>query len=322
MIRVRASSRLHFGLLSLPAADQPRPARSFGGVGLMVQKPGVCLTVRPAPVWSAEGPLAERALGFARRFAASVPAERVQPQQITVEPSAPEHAGLGTGTQLGLAVGRALAQAWSLGELDAIELARRVGRGERSALGIHGFAQGGLLIDGGKGPSTEVAPLIARLAFPEAWRLVLTVPAWAEGLHGAGERQAFRRLQEKGFAPGATDTLCRLVLLSLLPALVERDLPAFGEALYEFNARVGEAFAPVQGGTYAHPRLAELVAFVRGLGVAGVGQSSWGSTLFAVAGDEEQAIALARRIRERYGLTEEEVFVSAASNHWAMIETS
>src|SRR6185437_1004041 len=90
------------------------------------------------------------------------------------------------------------------------------------------------------------------------------------------EVEAFSRLTAAPSDPARTDVLCRLVLLGLLPALVERDADAFGEAVYEFNARVGEAFAPVQGGVYASARIAELVAFVRGQGVRGVGQSSWG----------------------------------------------
>src|SRR5262245_51106612 len=142
MILVHAPSRLHFGLLSLPGpAHWPNqlgeavvPARWFGGVGLMVEVPGVRLTAAPAPDWSATGPLAERALVYARRFAQTVPAAQVRPQRLEVERSAPEHAGLGTGTQLGLAVARALAAAWKLDGLDAAELARRIGRGARSAL--------------------------------------------------------------------------------------------------------------------------------------------------------------------------------------------
>ncbi len=315
MIRVQAPSRLHFGLLSLPGHGQA--LRQFGGVGLMVQAPGARLTVQPAATWSAEGPLAERALKFAQRFAATLSESR--PQHIIVEQSAPDHAGLGTGTQLGLAVARALAAAFGRADMDTVELARRVGRGERSALGIHGFAHGGFLVDGGKGPATTVAPLLVRMDFPEDWRIVLTLPAWAQGLHGSEERAAFRRLQEQGFPSTTTDALCRLALLGMLPALSERDLPAFGAALYEFNACVGDAFAPAQGGTYAHPRLAEVVAFVRQQGVAGVGQSSWGPAIFAVVGDSDHAANLTARLRRQFALSTAEVLVTSAAHHGALL---
>jgi beta-ribofuranosylaminobenzene 5'-phosphate synthase len=311
MIRVAAPSRLHFGLLSLGGAG----ARRFGGVGLMVQAPGVRVSVQPAPDWSAAGPLAERALVFAQRLAAT---SRVEPHHIHIEQCAPEHAGLGTGTQLAMAVGQALATSAHL-ELDAVELGRRVGRGQRSALGIHGFAQGGLLVDGGQAAGTSVAPLLARHDFPESWQVLLILPGWAQGLHGTAERQAFQQLLDTGVASATTAALCRLALLGMLPALVERDLTAFGEALHEFNARVGEAFAPVQGGIYAHPRLAEVVAFLRAQSVPGVGQSSWGPAIFAVVA-EDVALDLARQVRERFALGEREVLVTSACNRGGRID--
>src|SRR5262249_14312178 len=137
---------------------------------------------------------------------------------------------------------------------------------------------------------------------------------------GAGEQEAFAGLAGRSGVPDATDVLCRLVLLGLLPAVVERDLEAFGEALYEFNRRVGESFAPVQGGPYAGPRVAELVAFVRGQGVRGVGQSSWGPAVFAVVGGEDRAADLAGRIRGRFGLDRGGVVVTQACNHGAVVE--
>jgi beta-RFAP synthase len=327
MIRVRAPSRLHFGLLSLPPEPLPVaaapsgpavPVRHFGGVGLMVRAPGIQLSARPAPSWSAEGPLAERALAFAERFRQSLIAEALPspgPHRLVVEHATPEHGGLGTGTQLGLAVASALAAACGLDCENPMALARRVGRGARSALGIHGFGQGGLLVEAGKTHHDAVAPLVARLAFPETWRVVLVFPRETPGLHGLGERQAFERLTTV-----ATDALCRLVLLGLLPTAAEGDLAAFGEALYEFNRQVGEAFRPVQGGTYAHPRSAEIVAFARSLGVRGVGQSSWGPALFAVTADADHGANLATRLRQRFALGPDEVLVTAADNEGARVE--
>jgi beta-RFAP synthase len=328
MIRVRTGSRLHFGLFAPPPGDGPAapwpnslgeavlPARHFGGVGLMVQAPGLELAAAPAANWSAEGPLAERALAFAHQFARSLPV--AFPHRLVVVRCAPEHAGLGTGTQLGLAVARALAEGHGL-DLSAAELAQRVGRGRRSALGVHGFAQGGFLVEAGKRAGEAVAPLAARRDFPEAWRVVLVLPPWGQGLHGPAEGRALEGLHERAWPLAQTDALCRLALLGMLPALAEGDLRGFGEALYDFNRRVGEAFRPVQGGTYTHPRAAEVVAFVRQQGVAGVGQSSWGPALFAVVGDAERAADLRRRLCERFGLADTEVLLTEACNRGAEI---
>ena len=331
MQSVWAPSRLHFGLLSLAGdgeawpdrrGEQVLPARRFGGVGLMIERPGVRVTASPAAAWSAGGPLAERALSFALRFAESVrrdrPEEEPAPRRLTVEEAPPEHVGLGVGTQLGLAVARALAEAWGL-VLDAPALARRVGRGLRSALGVHGFAHGGFLVESGKrGDDDGLAPLAARALFPPQWRLVLATPSAALGLHGCEERQAFARLTSGRLRDparlGRTDALCRLVLLGMLPALAEADLEAFGESLHDFNARVGETFAVLQGGVYADPRTAECVEYLRGAGVRGVGQSSWGPTVFAVVGDEDRAADLRRRLAERFGLGPAEAWTTAGCN--------
>lgn len=313
MIRVAAPSRLHFGLLGLGEGEPP--ARRFGSVGLMVAAPGLRLTAASAAAWSAEGPLADRALAFARRFAQTVP---LSPHHLVVEHAPPEHVGLGTGTQLGLATARALAAAAGV-ELEAVELARRVGRGWRSAVGVHGFARGGFLVDAGQGEREAVAPLVARMDFPEAWRIVLAIPPGDQGLHGREESEAFRQLAGRRPNSARSESLCRLVLLGMLPALAERDLLAFGEAVHDFNARVGEAFARVQGGTYASPRVAELVAFVRQQGVAGTGQSSWGPTVFAVVEDGERAGDLARRLRQRFELEASAVIVTGACNRGATI---
>lgn len=289
MTRVTAPSRLHFGLLGLPGgADHwpgldgrpGLPVRHFGGVGLMVDRPGLAIRVAPADEWQAHGPLAERALAFARRVVGTLPPPERRPFAVTVEHAPAEHTGLGVGTQLGLAVARGIAvqsghRGWS-----AVELANRAGRGERSAIGVHGFDRGGLIVEAGKLPGEEVSPLVCRMALPSDWAVLLFTPDVGGPWHGPAERQAFARLA--GPTLRETEALCRLVLTGLLPALAAADLTAFGEAVYELNARAGDAFAAAQGGRYAGPAVAALVARLRGLGVRGVGQSSWGPTVFGV----------------------------------------
>jgi beta-RFAP synthase len=294
MSRVETGSRLHFGLFNLGSGP-----RRFGGVGLMVEEPAVVVSVQPAREWSASGPLAERALAFAQRLSS-------EPMALVVEKAGPAHAGLGCGTQLALAVGRAVCP-----KLTPLELASRLGRGQRSAVGIHGFAQGGFLVEAGK-QGDEISPLLERVDFPPEWRILLAIPSWAEGLHGHAERRAFEEISPST----PSDYLQRLAMQVMLPAVAGRDLDTFGEALFEFNRRVGEAFAAVQGGPYASQRLAELVDFIRGHGVRGVGQSSWGPAIFAVA-TQDRAESLCASIRRRFNLPEAEAFITSARNRGA-----
>lgn len=314
MMSVRAPSRLHLGLFHLPPGDQPLSdgalaERAFGGVGIMVRDPGVEVEVVSAPAWSAEGPHAERALGFARRLERAGHT-RGRAFRLVIRACPAQHVGLGTGTQLALTVAHAVLR--QLGEsFDPVALAPTLGRGQRSGLGIHGHVHGGFLIEGGKAGQSEVAPLLVHRPLPEAWRVLLVCPHALEGAHGPAERDAFRRLGN--IERPQTDALCRLALLGMLPALVENHLDAFGEAVFEFNARVGEMFAPWQGGTYAHPLIAALVAFLRSQGLRGVGQSSWGPTTFAFGHEPEIAKARAA-VQHRFQLADTEVIATTFAN--------
>jgi beta-RFAP synthase len=296
MIRVVAPSRLHFGLFRVPVAGRSQiGSRIFGGVGLMVEQPGVVVTVRPADAWQFEGPLASRAQAFAARYMMTLPEERRRPFQVLIERCPAEHTGLGVGTQLGLAVARALSVAvWGSTPTLSVALAARIGRGERSAIGVYGFDSGGLVVEGGKQPGEAVSPLIDHTALPDAWRVVLFTPHAAEQWHGERERAAFAAA-----SVGDPELLLRLAESVIVPAARAGDIDTFGEAVYEFNRKAGEPFVAAQGGVYASAEADRLIAQVREFGIRGVGQSSWGPTVFAVVGDGDTASALVRNFRGR-----------------------
>jgi len=330
MIRVRTASRLHFGLFSLPAGDPSHAAwpnseglplvaaRSFGGVGLMIERPGLVICAKPAATWSAEGLLADRSLAHARQAATAM--HWPGSLRLVVQETAREHVGLGVGTQLALAAARLVAKAAGRDDVSAAELACLVGRGHRSSLGVHGFAQGGFLVEGGKRPPQTLAPLVSRVAFPADWRILLVIPRDLHGAHGSREAEAFYALSRHAPDLHRTEALCRLVLLGMLPALVEGNLDTFGEALYDFNRRVGEMFRPWQGDIYAHARTAELVRLLRSkCGVRGVGQSSWGPTLFAVT-RAEHADELADELVRHHGCHADEILVTTAANAGAIAD--
>ncbi len=256
-----------------------------------------CSRLAPDDRLSARGPDAERALAYAERFLGfhGRPAEG----RLTVHRSIPAHSGLGSGTQLGLAVARALAELHGLSP-DAPALARAVGRGRRSAIGTWTFALGGFIVEGGRRPGAEeIAPLLARIAVPEPWRCVVAVPAGAPGLSGEAEAAAFEQLPP----PPERDVerVAHLVLMQLLPALVEADLESFGAALTEVQRVTGGWFASQQGGVFAPGPSATLVRRLAEWGAAGVGQSSWGPAVYGLVGSEVEGRALADRAMDLVG---------------------
>jgi beta-ribofuranosylaminobenzene 5'-phosphate synthase len=295
MTRIVAPSRLHFGLFRVPVCGEPSEGeRAFGGVGLMIERPGVVVTVKPAETWQFEGPLASRAQAFAMRYIQSLPQENRRPFQVLVERCPKEHTGLGVGTQLGLAVAKALAEGSGVSNSTSVALAAQIGRGERSAIGVHGFDWGGLVVEKGKLSGEEVSPLVEKVGFPASWRVVLFTVPTANEWHGSHERQAFEAVGE-----GNAKALLRMTDRAILPAAKQADLKAFGDAIHEFNRVAGEPFARIQGGAYTSPAIADLIAELRSSGIRGVGQSSWGPTVFAIVEDSDIALSLALRLRSR-----------------------
>jgi beta-RFAP synthase len=316
MLRLRTPSRLHFGLLA-PFAES---GRRYGGVGLMIDHPGIELELEPAPAWSVEGPLAPRATLVLQQLLSAWPDAARRPHRILIRRAAPEHMGLGTGTQLALSLARALAECLDRTPRTASCLASLVGRGTRSALGIHGFEQGGFLVEGGNHADGQVSPLVARLPFPREWPIVLVLPPGQPGLHGEAECRAFARRPETAVDPAGQ--LSRIAVLELLPALVDRDFAEFSQALFEFNCLAGEAFRDVQGGVYASDQIAEIIHAIRGLGVAGAGQSSWGPGIFAVTRDADQARWLEERILQRFSFENPALLTGLADNRGAILDPS
>jgi len=211
----------------------------------------------------------------------------------------PAHAGLGSGTQLGLAVARALAELNGL-PTDVALLARAVGRGLRSGVGTWTFALGGFVLEGGRRDGDDgVAPLLAHFPIPAAWRCVIAVPRGARGLSGEEEAAAFARLPPP--PRGEVERVAHLVMMQLLPALAVADLAGFGSAIGEVQRITGGWFAVAQGGPYAPGAGARLVEQLRRWGAVGVGQSSWGPTVYGMTQDPALAADLAARARSALG---------------------
>ncbi|HBY92511.1 MAG TPA: hypothetical protein DEP84_00875, partial [Chloroflexi bacterium] len=243
---------------------------------------------------------------------------------IQIEAVIPSHAGLGSGTQLSLATGAVLAQLAGC-PMAAEALAVLGGRGGRSGIGTRTFSAGGFILEGGRRPdAATLAPLIGRYDFPQGWLWIVAIPQVEPGLHGMAEVQAFDRLGPEGtpMARSAVGRIAELVLMQLIPALLERDFPAFGAALSEIQILNGAAYAPTQRGCYAHPIGARLAERWQDAGGTGIGQSSWGPTVYTLAPDRtaaERLAAIARQMLVEAAIPGS-VLITAADNQGAQRE--
>lgn len=307
-ILVSAPSRLHFGLLSFGNPE----LRQFGGVGVMIDQPGLRLKVARAKSLEVVGPLQDRLSEAALRWLKS--SKGIEELRCKIElTSIPRlHAGLGVGTQLALAVATGLNAYHGRPSPTVEDLAKSVGRGLRSAVGTYGFSEGGLIAEQGKRPHETVSPLIERVPLPSEWRFVLVSPTKLVGLHGAKEQTAFDELPP--VAGEVTAQLTGIMVDRILPAAKSASFLDFSDAVYDFGFLAGSCFEPMQGGAYNGPVLSALVTQIRSLGVRGVGQSSWGPTIYAICENESQANSLAEELHSQAEANEYEIIIASADN--------
>jgi beta-ribofuranosylaminobenzene 5'-phosphate synthase len=311
-VHLCAPCRLHFGMFSFGRSDRAE----FGGVGVMVEPPNVAVDITLASKFQASGSHAERVRRFVNDLTKRWELESL-PECIIEVKSPPDHSGLGVGTQLGLTVAAGLRRFLQLPEVTVEQLAASVGRARRSAVGTYGFEYGGLIVDAGKHHGAPFGQLFKRLELPAEWRFVLVQDLNARGLAGTHEAEAFAALPP--VPEEITRKLWQIVTDGMIPAVESARCADFGEALYEFGRFAGECFAPVQGGPFASPRIEHRVNAIRKLGVAGVGQSSWGPTVYAVVPTETDAGRLVKHLREDIATRDCDFTIAAPNNTGATI---
>ncbi len=311
-VTIKTPARLHLGLIEMNGDL----GRMFGGLGVAIDHPNVVLEAQTAPTLKITGEKAELTKEIADRFYKKykVPAKA----HIHVAEAISCHTGLGSGTQLAIAVAVALAKIGGV-KASVPELAVAAGRARRTSVGTSIFQYGGFVVDGGKNMKTQACPpLIYRQPFPVEWRFIVAVPNQPKGLCNSEETKAFDKLNV--MSPGDVGQMCRLTMYKLLPALAERDIEEFGDALTKIQVITGNHFAQAQGGTYASKACADCIEFLKQIGAHGVGQSSWGPALYAVVEKEQAKARLAKVKAHLSSGVGGEAFIAKANNHGATIK--
>lgn len=314
---VQAPARLHLGFLD-PAGSLGRP---FGSLGLTIDGADTVVELDEGHADSFEAfPGGAAALDRARSHVDALRRAtgcRV-PVALRLHGAPPAHAGLGSGTQLALAVGRAFCVAFGQ-EMTNVQLAGLLGRGARSGVGIAGFDRGGLLLDGGPRADGSPAALLARIALPPAWRILLVLDARAHGLSGAAEKEALAALAPLPRAVAAE--ICHQVLLRILPGAAGAEFVPFATGVNRMQELLGRHFAPAQDGRpFSSEAVGRLLQWIGAHAAAGIGQSSWGPAGFAFLPSEAEARSVLAAARDAGaadpGLA---ILVVRARNHGALV---
>lgn len=301
-VSVIAPARLHMGFLDLSGAL----GRNFGSIGVALNEISTQLVLSKSENKTISSSRVEKALTtFCQAF-------QVSPNvQIDVLQEIPPHIGLGSGTQMALAIGSGLNALYDL-NLSVREIAAVMDRGLRSGIGIGIFEQGGFVVDGGRGENTITPPLLAHFDVPKEWRFILVFDTRGQGLHGQQEIEAFKTLPK--FSRQEAEKLSYLLLMQALPAIAEQDLIRFGEVITQLQKRVGEHFSPAQGGTFTSENVANAMNFFAEKGAVAIGQTSWGPTGFCMVKNSEIANLLACQARELFAKTPLQFHVVSARN--------
>lgn len=283
-VKIITPSRLHFSLLDLNGAL----GRIDGGFGLAIAEPNFQIVAeRATGIHLSPSIYRDRAAAVLKRLQEIHPFPGIK---LTFESEIPMHCGFGSGTQLSLSVAQAVNLLYELG-LDVQELAKVVGRGGTSGIGIAAFQTGGFIVDGGHRfpeqkssflPSSALGdisppPVLLRYSFPEV-PLLIVMPNCSR-IYGDTEIELFQTLCPQ--PEWVAQKLSHILLMQVLPALIEGDMPSFGKALNQiqtFGWKKVEIDA--QGA-----ELQLTLDFLRESGAFGAGISSWGSAICVVGED-------------------------------------
>ncbi|NDV19439.1 GHMP kinase [Pseudodesulfovibrio sp. JC047] len=298
-ITVTAHARLHFGFTNLT----PELGTVYGSVGVGLKEPFTRITATSAADFSVHGPRSEQVAEYATRLAKQYGI--AWNAHLMIEDTIDRHSGLGSGTQTALATAAALLHLHGM-DCDIRTAAGALDRGLRSGVGIATFESGGFILDGGHQrldrPEVIVpSNVLVHHDFPEDWHFVLFLPAVKPGLSGKNEGTVFHEL---GDTRAISDAICRTVLLNMLPALINKDIEAFGTALTEVDTWTGHFFNKAQGGTYREALAHDAVENLLSAGAYGVGQSSWGPCLYGLVDSrtEQSVVRAGKEFLTAHGL--------------------
>jgi beta-ribofuranosylaminobenzene 5'-phosphate synthase len=325
-VLVKTPSRLHFSLIDMNGSLN----RINGSIGLALNSPSYELEVNPSKELEVHGGQTElfekAAMIFYNHF------NLKEKATIQILKTIPRHVGLGSTTQAHLGIGTALSKLHNI-KLSTRQMAEIMGRGGTSGIGTAVFHTGGFILDGGHSLKTikrenifapssisklPPPPVLMRYEFPTNWKFVVAIPNIQEGLHGQKEVRIFE--ERCPVPPQEVGEICRLILMKILPAILEEDIEEFGSGI---SALEGLGFAKLTS-DLIHSATKACIKFMKNNGAYGVGQSSFGPTIYGIVEGAAEARKLATMIRSYLEdkFNGGEIFYSEANNKGHELEIS
>ncbi|MBD3215665.1 MAG: hypothetical protein GF311_23845 [Candidatus Lokiarchaeota archaeon] len=298
-IRVTTPCRIHLSLID----ENGYTGRVDGGIGLMLDKPNV--------VFEASNSAKEFKIEAHRYYRESIEVINEKASKVfkTLDISNknfhfylrqyyPSHVGLGSKTQLSLAIASAIAKLKDL-DISHETLTNIVGRGGTSGIGWRGFKSGGFILDGGHdfgigkeketflpssaSSSADPALTIFRYNIPEHWRFVLVIPNVRKGAYGDEEVSIFQK--HTPIPREEVNEVSHQILMKIIPGVLKRDLSIFGEGLRRIQS-IG--FKKIEI-SLQDKIVKDLLNFMGKFGVKAYGMSSFGPSVVGITESDSGA---------------------------------
>ncbi|MHA1913496.1 MAG: beta-ribofuranosylaminobenzene 5'-phosphate synthase [Promethearchaeota archaeon] len=330
-LRITTPCRIHLSLID----ENGYTGRVDGGIGLMLDRPNV--------IFEASNSADEFKIEAHNYYRESIEvineiASRVfktfnisnKNFHFKLKRYFPSHVGLGSKTQLSLAIINAIARLKDINHLTSEQLTQIVKRGGTSGIGWRGFETGGFILDGGhdfgKGreketflPSSAVSSVnpaltISRHIIPENWRFVLVIPNVKKGAYGDEEISVFQN-----YAPipkSEVNEVSHQILMKIIPGIIKNDLNCFGEGLKRIQ-NIGFKKIEIE---LQHEIVKNLLHFFEDCGLKAYGMSSFGPSVIGIVESESKAEDLLKAVQKNQKNGGGHIYICKPNNTGAKIE--
>ncbi len=329
-IRITTPCRIHLSLID----ENGYTGRVDGGIGLMLDRPNV--------VFEATNHAEEFKIEAHKYYRESIEVINEQASKIfkaysinnknfhfNLKRYYPSHVGLGSKTQLSLAIASAITKLKNK-KVSIQELTKLVQRGGTSGIGWRGFEKGGFIIDAGhnfgKGKEKESflpssasitadpALTIMRYPIPEHWRFVLVIPNVKKGAYGDEEISIFQ--SHAPIPKEEVNEVSHQILMKVIPGIINEDLECFGEGLKRIQ-RIG--FKKIEI-SLQHDIVKNVLSLFEEYGVKAFGMSSFGPSIVGVVESDEDANKLLKTVQMRLKNIIGHIYICKPNNCGAKIE--
>ncbi|MFW9824893.1 MAG: beta-ribofuranosylaminobenzene 5'-phosphate synthase family protein, partial [Candidatus Thorarchaeota archaeon] len=242
----------------------------------------------------------------------------------------PSHVGLGSKTQLSLAIISAITKLKKFERLSVEQLTQFVERGGTSGIGWRGFEMGGFILDGGHdfghgkekenflpssaSSNTNPAITLIRHDIPKNWRFVLVIPNVKKGAYGDEEVRVFQN-----YAPipqNEVNEVSHQIIMKIIPGIVKNDLKCFGDGLKRIQS-IGFKKIEIN---LQHQIVKDLLRFFEDYGLTAYGMSSFGPSVVGIVESDSEAEELLKTVQKNQKNGGGHIYICKPNNIGAKIE--